>query len=49
MSVAEMFAAYRERLFRFIRSRVRLLEDAEDILEETFYQAARMENAARPI
>ena len=37
-SVAQMFTEYRERLLKFIRSRVNGLEDAEDILQDVFYQ-----------
>jgi RNA polymerase sigma factor (sigma-70 family) len=43
--VAETFKLYRERLLKFIRSRVRLLEDAEDILQDVFGELARAGNA----
>ncbi|MDR2783426.1 MAG: sigma-70 family RNA polymerase sigma factor [Treponema sp.] len=42
--VAEAFTAYRERLLKFIRSRVRGLEDAEDILQDVFYRFAQAED-----
>jgi RNA polymerase sigma factor (sigma-70 family) len=48
-TVAETFAIYRERLLKFIRPRVRRLEDAEDILQEVFYQFARVNDLAKPV
>jgi RNA polymerase sigma factor (sigma-70 family) len=48
-SVAQTFAEYHQRLLKFIRSRVRALEDAEDILSEVFYQFARMNDLANPV
>ena len=48
-SIAETFKQYRKRLLQFIRSRVRLLEDAEDILQEVFYQFARVNALAQPV
>jgi RNA polymerase sigma factor (sigma-70 family) len=46
---AEIFTTYRERLIKFIRSRVARLEDAEDIMQEVFFQFTRMDDLARPI
>jgi RNA polymerase sigma factor (sigma-70 family) len=46
---AEIFAEYRERLIKFIRLRVARFEDAEDILQEVFYQYSRMDSLARPV
>jgi RNA polymerase sigma factor (sigma-70 family) len=46
---SEVFAAYRECVIAFIRRRVRLLEDAEDIMQEVFYQYSRMDSLARPV
>jgi RNA polymerase sigma factor (sigma-70 family) len=46
---AEIFTEYRERIIKFIRKRVRLIEDAEDILQEVFYQYSRMDSLARPV
>jgi len=48
-SVAKTFTEYRERLLKFIRSRVRAMEDAEDIAQDVFYQFARMDELANPI
>ncbi|MDR1108411.1 MAG: sigma-70 family RNA polymerase sigma factor [Spirochaetaceae bacterium] len=48
-SAADVFKAYRERLLTFIRSRVRTLEDAEDILQDVFYQFTRVEDRANPV
>ena len=48
-TVSEVFTDYRERLMKYIRSRVKLLEDAEDILQETFYQFARIDNMVNPV
>jgi RNA polymerase sigma factor (sigma-70 family) len=46
---AVTFTVYRERLIKFIRSRVARLEDAEDIMQEVFFQFTRMDDLARPI
>ena len=48
-SVAQTFVEYRERLLKFIRSRVRAIEDVEDIVQDVFYQFARANNLANPI
>jgi RNA polymerase sigma factor (sigma-70 family) len=48
-SVAKTFTEYRERLLKFIRSRVHVLEDAEDILSEVFYNFARVNDLANPV
>jgi RNA polymerase sigma factor (sigma-70 family) len=45
-SVAETFKLHRDRLLKFIRSRVRLLEDAEDILQDVFGEFARADGGA---
>ena len=47
--VAEVFAGYRGRLLKFIRSRVNLFEDAEDILQDVFYQFSRVDTMINPI
>jgi RNA polymerase sigma factor (sigma-70 family) len=39
----------RKRLFSFIRKRVRSEEDAEDILQDVFYQLASTDSVAEPI
>jgi RNA polymerase sigma factor (sigma-70 family) len=48
-TVTEVFNTYRERLSNFIRKRVSLPEDSEDILQEVFYQFARVDSLAQPI
>jgi RNA polymerase sigma factor (sigma-70 family) len=48
-SAAEVFTEYRKRLLNFIRSRVRSIDDAEDILQEVFYQFARVNDSINPI
>jgi len=48
-TVAQTFAEYRERLLKFIRSRVRVLEDAEDIVQDVFYNFARVNDIANPV
>jgi RNA polymerase sigma factor (sigma-70 family) len=48
-SVAEDFNLHRERLLQFIRSRVNLLEDAEDILQEVFGELARADGLVKPV
>ena len=48
-TVAQTFAEYRERLLKFIRSRVNALEDAEDIVQDVFYQFARVNDLANPV
>jgi RNA polymerase sigma factor (sigma-70 family) len=44
-----VFAKYRRRLENFIRPRVPTAEDAEDILQEIFYQFTRMDSIAAPV
>jgi len=48
-----IFKTYRQRLLKFIQSRVNLPEDAEDIMQEVFYQFTRqftgIDDAADPI
>jgi RNA polymerase sigma factor (sigma-70 family) len=48
-AVADAFNAYRDRLLKFIRSRTRRIEDAEDIVQDVFYQFARVNELAQPI
>jgi RNA polymerase sigma factor (sigma-70 family) len=47
--VSGVFAGYRSRLEKFIRLRVPSLEDAEDIVQEIFYQFTRMNSLAKPV
>ena len=46
---AETFKEYRQRLLKFIRGKVRLPEDAEDILQDVFCQFSRIDDLANPI
>jgi RNA polymerase sigma factor (sigma-70 family) len=46
---AETFVSFRQRLLNFIRSRVNRLEDAEDILQDVFYQFSRIDDLINPI
>jgi RNA polymerase sigma factor (sigma-70 family) len=48
-AVSGVFAKYRRRLENFILPRVPTLEDAEDILQEIFYQFTRMDSLATPV
>jgi len=45
----ETFVSLRQRLMNFIRVRVKRIEDAEDILQDVFYQFTRVNNAINPI
>ncbi|MGH2567559.1 MAG: RNA polymerase sigma factor [Bacteroidota bacterium] len=47
--VEEAFRTERKRLFDFIRRRVRTEEDAEDILQDVFYQLAAGYSVTEPI
>ena len=46
---AETFTSFSQRLLNFIRSRVSRVEDAEDILQDVFYQFSRVNNIINPI
>jgi len=48
-STANIFTRYKGQLLKFIRSRVNILEDAEDILQDVFYQYARLNELADPV
>ena len=48
-SVAETFTGYSRLLLDFIRRRVNRFEDAEDILQDVFYQFARASDMINPI
>jgi RNA polymerase sigma factor (sigma-70 family) len=48
-AVSGVFTGYRRRLENFIRRRVPTLEDAEDIVQEIFYQFTRMDSLAKPV
>ena len=47
--VSEVVATHQSRLKNFIRKRVSSKEDTEDILQEVFYQLAKMDSMAKPI
>lgn len=47
--ISEIVNEYGSRLAGFIRKRVRRLEDAEDILQDVFYQLAETERLMKPI
>ena len=46
---AETFRHFRQRLLNFILGKVNLFEDAEDILQDVFYQFSRVNGLANPI
>jgi RNA polymerase sigma factor, sigma-70 family len=46
---AQTFVSFRQRLLNFIRSKVSRVEDAEDILQDVFYQFSRVDNIINPI
>ena len=48
-SVVETFKSYQQRLLNFISSRVNRIEDAEDILQDVFYQFSRVDELINPI
>jgi len=47
--IAETFVRLRQRLLNFISSRVNRIEDAEDILQDVFYQLSRVDDLINPI
>jgi RNA polymerase sigma factor (sigma-70 family) len=47
--VTQIVKEYQSRLKNFIRRRVSSGEDAEDILQEVFYQLAKMDSLSRPV
>jgi len=48
-TASEIFKDYQRRLLNFIRGKVNRLEDAEDILQDVFYQFSRVDNLINPI
>jgi len=48
-TASETFRQYSKRLLKFIHGKVDLLEDAEDILQDVFYQFSRIDNLVNPI
>ena len=49
ISVVQIFKSYRQKLLNFIRGQVNQIEDAEDILQDVFYQFSRVNNLIDPI
>jgi RNA polymerase sigma factor (sigma-70 family) len=49
LNIAEIVKGYSKRLTGFIRKRVDRAEDAEDILQEVFYQLAEADYLVKPI
>jgi RNA polymerase sigma factor (sigma-70 family) len=49
MRIDDIILEYRSQLLAFIRKRVNSLEDAEDILQDVFYQLARAEYIHSPV
>jgi RNA polymerase sigma factor (sigma-70 family) len=47
--ITETFTGFSQRLLNFIRSRVSRVEDAEDILQDVFYQFSSVNNMINPI
>lgn len=48
-NVSQVFTAFRGKLSNFIRKRVPLAEDAEDILQEVFFQFTRVNELGKPV
>jgi RNA polymerase sigma factor (sigma-70 family) len=48
-AVPEIFKSYRQKLLNFIRGRVNQIEDAEDILQDVFFQFSRADSLVNPI
>ncbi|GHU21339.1 RNA polymerase subunit sigma-24 [Spirochaetia bacterium] len=48
-NVAQTFSTFHEKLSNFIRKRVSIAEDAEDILQEVFYQFTRVNNLGKTV
>jgi RNA polymerase sigma factor (sigma-70 family) len=49
IKIADIFNNYKNRLFSFIRPRVKNEEDAEDILQEVFYELSEAERLRQPV
>jgi RNA polymerase sigma factor (sigma-70 family) len=48
-NVKQVFEEYRERLVSFARKRLSVKDDAEDIVQEIFYQLSRTNGMAKPV
>jgi RNA polymerase sigma factor (sigma-70 family) len=49
LNIPEIIKAYSNRLAGFIRKRVNRVEDAEDIIQDVFYQLAEADRLMKPI
>jgi RNA polymerase sigma factor (sigma-70 family) len=49
MNVAKVFTEYKEQLVSFVRKRLTIAEDAEDVVQDIFYQLTRMGDLAKPV
>jgi RNA polymerase sigma factor (sigma-70 family) len=48
-AASEIFKSYQQKLLNFIRGKVNKIEDAEDILQDVFYQFSRVDSLVNPI
>ncbi|MDR1444831.1 MAG: RNA polymerase sigma factor [Treponema sp.] len=46
---AGAFAEYKDRLLNFVRKRLHSADEAEDIVQDVFYQLSRMDSLAKPV
>src|SRR6266542_5713193 len=49
MNIPEIVKEYGDRLKGFIRKRVKSLDDADDIMQEVFYELAEAERLMKPV
>jgi RNA polymerase sigma factor (sigma-70 family) len=49
MNIAKVFAEYKKQLVSFVRKHLTNDDDAEDILQDIFYQFIRMNDLAKPV
>ena len=49
VSVVKAFTEYKEHLVSFVRKRLTVKDEAEDIVQEIFYQLSRMNEMSNPI
>jgi RNA polymerase sigma factor (sigma-70 family) len=48
-NIADAFVEYKERLVSFVRKRLAVKDEAEDIVQEIFYQFSRIDDTAKPV
>jgi RNA polymerase sigma factor (sigma-70 family) len=48
-NIARVFTEYKERIVSFVRKRLANADDAEDIVQDIFYQLIRMNDLAKPV